>query len=240
MYFGMPVIGLGGDRDPQLRQIRQAVAIERPVDRPLAAELSRIHGFRISAEPDGRREFDTGWRKGVDSPYEDVWKLSETFPGRQYRMWDRIQTDPYLRGHARHAWDGFKGPPMPPPLARQGHRPQRRGGAAHPRARRRRHLHPAALGAAAAGQRGDSGFRRARGWDMLLVGASAKGIHFDDLPQAQTPGDPRMVAPQPQMRDGVHRRLCAPAGRADSAPEAARRCAAVACGTDCSVANVPS
>ena len=63
------------------------------------------------------RGLDHGWRKKVDSPYEDVWKISETFPRRQYFMWNRIETDAYLRGHARHAWDGFNGPNIPPALA---------------------------------------------------------------------------------------------------------------------------
>ena len=42
------------------------------------------------------------------------------------------------------------------------------------------------------------------------------------------PGRPRMVAPQPQVRDGVHRRLCAAPDRAHPASEAARRCPAAA------------
>ena len=42
----------GRRRGPQLRQKRQAVATDRPVARPLAPELSRIHGRRLPVEPD--------------------------------------------------------------------------------------------------------------------------------------------------------------------------------------------
>ena len=44
MYFGMPVIGLGGTAISQLCEERQAVAADRSMARPLVAELSRVHG----------------------------------------------------------------------------------------------------------------------------------------------------------------------------------------------------
>jgi len=43
-------------------------------------------------------------RAGVDGPYFDVWKLSESFANRQYFLWSRIKSDDYLREHARAAW----------------------------------------------------------------------------------------------------------------------------------------
>jgi hypothetical protein len=183
MYFGMPMVGLGGpaihnyeknDKPSQLTGLW--------IDRWLQNYLAFMdHDYRLSL---WSTRFDKGWRKGVDSPYEDVWKISETFPGRQYFMWDRIQTDKYLQGHARHAWRGFDGPNIPPALAdkviartREAVRRIRaRGGdvifirppsAPQLRVNEQRRI------------------PRKLGWDRLLVGANAKGIHFDDLPQAQ-------------------------------------------------------
>ena len=111
MYFGMPAIGLAGDA------VHNYAKNDKPsqltglwLDRWLQNYLAFMDDdYRLSRM---LPKWDHGWRKGVDSPYEDVWKISETFPGRQYFMWDRIESDAYLRGHARHAWDGFKGPPM--------------------------------------------------------------------------------------------------------------------------------
>ena len=184
MYFGMPVIGVGGpavhnyaknDKPSQLTGLW--------IDRWLQKYFAFMDAeYRLSNLTN--RGLDHGWRKKVDSPYEDVWKISETFPGRQYFMWNRIETDAYLRGHARHAWDGFNGPNIPPALANKViartaeavRRIRDRGGdvifirppsAPELRVNEQRRI-PKALG-----------------WDRLLVGANAKGIHADDLPQAQ-------------------------------------------------------
>jgi hypothetical protein len=184
MYFGMPVIGVGGpavhnyaknDKPSQLTGLW--------IDRWLQKYFAFMDAeYRLSNLTN--RGLDHGWRKKVDSPYEDVWKISETFPGRQYFMWSRIETDAYLRGHARHAWDGFNGPNIPPALANKViartaeavRRIRDRGGdvifirppsAPELRVNEQRRI-PKALG-----------------WDRLLVGANAKGIHADDLPQAQ-------------------------------------------------------
>ena len=69
---------------------------------------------------------------------------------------------------------------------------------------------------------------KAKGWDHLLQQhAQRRRSHRRLGPGAGT--DPaRMVAPQPQMLGGVHRRLCPQAHRADAAAQAARRCAAAA------------
>ena len=132
--------------------------------------------------------WDHGWRKDVDSPYEDVWKISETFDNRQYFMWDQIESDPYLRAHARHAWIGghgsFNGPPIPATVARNVvarsaeavRRIRARGGDVifirPPSAPELRSIE-------------DKRLPRAKGWDLLVAGTHAYGIHADDLPQAQ-------------------------------------------------------
>jgi hypothetical protein len=183
MYFGMPVIGLGGaavhnyaknDKPSQLSGLY--------IDRWLQNYLAFMdHDYRLST---WLPRVDNGWRKGVDSPYEDVWKISETFPGRQYFMWDQIETNKYLQGHARHAWAGFKGPPIPPWLA---NKVIARSAEAVRRIRARGgdviFIRPPSAPQLRVNEQ--QRIPKALGWDRLLVGANAKGIHADDLPQAQ-------------------------------------------------------
>jgi hypothetical protein len=152
------------------------------LDRWLQRHLAFLdHDYRLSQW--GPR-FDTGYRQGVDSPYEDVWKISETFDGRQYFMWDRIESDVYLRTHARHAWDRFKGPPLPPFIARN---VVARSAEAVKRIRARGgdviFVRPPSAPELRVVE--DKRLPRANGWDLLLAGAQAKGIHADDLSQAQ-------------------------------------------------------
>jgi hypothetical protein len=128
--------------------------------------------------------FDHGIRADVDSPYEDVWKISETFDRRQYFMWDQIETDAYLQQHARHAWNRFKGPPLPPYLARN---VVARSAEAVRRIRARGgdviFIRPPSAPELRAVE--DKRLPRTQGWDLLLAGTQAKGIHADDLPLAQ-------------------------------------------------------
>jgi hypothetical protein len=128
--------------------------------------------------------FDHGMRDGAYGPYDDVWKISETYDRRQYAMWDRIETDPYLRGHARHAWNVFKGPPLPPAIANKViansaeavRRIRARGGDVifirPPSAPELRSIEEGRL-------------PRKMGWDALVAGTRTRAIHADDLPQAQ-------------------------------------------------------
>jgi hypothetical protein len=183
MYFGMPVMGLGGvavrnyeknDKPSQLTGLW--------IDRWLQNHLAFLDSdYRLSSMVN---KVDKGWMKGVDSPYEDVWKISETFPGRQYSMWDRIETDSYLREHARHAWDGFKGPNIPRPLA---DKVIARSAEAVRMIRARGgdviFIRPPSAPQLRVNEQ--KRIPRALGWDRLLAGVPAKGIHFDDLPQAQ-------------------------------------------------------
>lgn len=183
MYFGMPGIGLAGpavhnyaknDKPSQL----SGLWLDRWLQHYAAFMDSE---YRLSRQVP---QVDTGWRKGVDSPYEDVWKISEVSAGRQYVMWDRIETDSYLRAHARHAWDGFKGPPIPPKLA---DRVIARSAEAVRRIRARGgdviFIRPPSAPQLRVNEQ--KRIARSLGWDRLLVGAQAKGIHADDLPQAQ-------------------------------------------------------
>jgi len=183
MYFGMPAIGLAAeavhnfDKNGKPSQ-RSGLWLDQMLQRRLAFMDPEYRLSRMVTE------FDTGWRKGVDSPYEDVWKIGEVFPGRQYFMWDRIEADKYLRGHARHAWDGFKGPPVPPKLAKRVtdrtaedvRRIRARGGDVI-------FVRPPSAPELRVNE--EKRIPRARGWDQLLAGAQVKGIHADDLAQAQ-------------------------------------------------------
>jgi hypothetical protein len=183
MYFGMPGIGMAGDA------VHNYAKNDKPsqltglwIDRWLQQYLAFMDSeYRLSRQV---TELDHGWRKGVDSPYEDVWKLAEVGPGRQYVMWRRIETDPYLRGHARHAWDGFKGPPIPPSVAAK---VIARSAEAVRRIRARGgdviFIRPPSAPQLRVNEQ--QRISKAKGWDLLLAGANAKGIHADDLAQAQ-------------------------------------------------------
>jgi len=183
MYFGMPVMGLGQTAvDNYSKNGKPSQLSGLWLDRQLQRFLAFMDNeYRLSRMVN---EVDTGWRKGVDSPYEDVWKISVTYPGRQYVMWDRIETDPYLRAHARHAWDGFKGDPIPPPLANA---VIARSAEAVRRIRARGgdviFVRPPSAPQIRVNE--EQRIAKARGWDALLVGTRAAGIHADDLAQAQ-------------------------------------------------------
>lgn len=130
------------------------------------------------------RRNDHGWRAGVDSPYLDVWKISETFPGRQTFMWHRIEEPGYLRAQARGAWHNFEGPVQKPAITVRVIAHSRRAVEAL-----RRHggdvefLRPPSAPPIRANE--EKRLPKARNWDALLAGVPAKGIHVDDLPNAQ-------------------------------------------------------
>ena len=183
IYFGRPGIGLAAtavhnyDKNDKPSQ-RSGLWIDRWLQNYLAFMDS---DYRLSM---WAPRIDNGWRTGADSPYDDVWKISEVFPGRQYFMWDQIEKNKYLRGHARYAWHGFKAPPIAPKLvdkviarsAEAVRRIRAHGGDVI-------FIRPPSAPQLRVNE--DKALPRKLGWDRLLVGANAKGIHFDDLPQAQ-------------------------------------------------------
>jgi hypothetical protein len=182
-YFRPQGVGIGG---PYLKNFEKN---DKPsqltglwLDRWLQRHLAFMDAdYRLSR---WLPRFDHGIRSGADSPYEDVWKLSEVFDRRQYFMWDKIETDPYLRTHARHAWNLFKGPPLPQFIARN---VVARSAEAVRRIRARGgeviFVRPPSAPELRAIEEGR--LPRAKGWDLLLAGTHAQGIHADDLPQAQ-------------------------------------------------------
>jgi hypothetical protein len=183
IYFGRPGIGLAAtavhnyDKNNKPSQLTGLW-----IDRWLQQHLAFMDAdYRLSR---WAIRFDNGWRKGADSPYDDVWKIAEVFPGRQYFMWDRIEAPGYLQSHARYAWHGFKRPPIPPALtnkviartAEAVRRIRARGGDVI-------FIRPPSAPQLRVNE--ERSLPRSAGWDRLLAGANAKGIHADDLPQAQ-------------------------------------------------------
>jgi hypothetical protein len=183
LYFGRPGIGLAATAIHNYHKNNKPSQLTGLwLDRWLQNYLAFMDSdHRLSSM---LPRVDHGWRKGADSPYDDVWKISEVFPGRQYFMWDRIETDPYLQGHARYAWHGFKGPVIPPALA---NKVIARSAEAVRRIRARGgdviFIRPPSAPQLRVNE--DHSLPRKLGWDRLLVGADAKGIHADDLAQAQ-------------------------------------------------------
>ena len=97
---------------------------------------------------------------------------------------DVKETNPYLRTHARHAWNLFRGPPLPPFIARN---VVARSAEAVRRIRARGgeviFVRPPSAPELRAVE--DGRLPRSKGWDLLLAATHAQGIHADDLPQAQ-------------------------------------------------------
>jgi len=127
---------------------------------------------------------DPNLRPGVQGPYDDVWKISETYEGRQTWIWPRIETDQRLRAHARAAWHEFKRPKATPKIIRM---TQEKTAAAVAKIRARGgdvvFVRPPSAPEFRVNE--EASIPRAKGFDALLVAANAKGVHFDDLPAAQ-------------------------------------------------------
>ena len=182
-YFRPAGVGLGGaylknyDKNDKPSQLT-GLWIDRLLQRHLAFMDA---DYRLSR---WATRFDHTMRPDTYGPYEDVWKISETFDGRQTFMWDQIEKNAYLRNHARYAWNLFKGPPLPPFIAR---RVVERSAEAVRRIRARGgeviFIRPPSAPQLRAVE--DKRLPRAKGWDLLLAATRAHGIHADDLADAQ-------------------------------------------------------
>ena len=127
---------------------------------------------------------DHGWRAGVDSPYDDVWKVDESFSDRQRFMWGEIEKPGYLQTQARLAWGYFKGDPGTPVgiaevIARS------RAAVESIRARGGDVVFIRPPSAPPLRVNEEKRLPKAKVWDALLAQVPAKGIHADDLPAAQ-------------------------------------------------------
>jgi hypothetical protein len=183
IYFGSPAIGVGASAvHNYAKNDKPAQLTGLSIDRWLQQYVAFLDDdYRLSTM---LPRLDHGWRKGADSPYDDVWKIGEMYPGRQVVMWDQIERPGYLQAHARLAWGGFKGPNVPKRVA---DKVIARSAEAVRRIRARGGDVVFIRPPSAPQLRVNEQHRipRALGWDRLLVGANAKGIHADDLPHAQ-------------------------------------------------------
>jgi hypothetical protein len=123
-----------------------------------------------------RAEFDPG-----DAPYYDVWKLRETGPDRQTRMWPRILVDPYLQEHARRAWHDFDGKVADDAaIAKVIARTQGWVDAIRARGGEVVFVRPPSNARVLVNE--DRRVARERTWDPLLKATAAYGFHFQDDP----------------------------------------------------------
>ena len=189
MFF-QPFDGYGG-------YIHKLGPFESPAKRA-SAKIDHILQRRLAYLDSNHRlsviaaRLDPNYRRGVEGPYDDVWKVQEVGEHRATHMWPKVVTDSTVRTHARYAWKGFKEDfPYAPPLIAAG-------------------LGKAVKAVAAIRARGgevvfvrppsdihlrvneEAQLPKAKGWDALLRATHAAGVHNDDLP----PHLRRLVMPE--------------------------------------------
>jgi hypothetical protein len=113
-----------------------------------------------------------------------VWKVDESFDGRQRFMWSRIEQPGYLQSQARHAWNNFEGKPGDPKDLAEVIAASRRD-VADLRARGGDVVFIRPPSAPPIRVNEEKRYPKAKVWDALLAQVPAKGIHADDLAQAQ-------------------------------------------------------
>jgi hypothetical protein len=124
-------------------------------------------------------------RPGIEGPYLDVWKISESYDDRQTQLWDRIEWDARLREHARLAWYSvYTGPAVNPDvidrvIARtrpEVDRIRGRGGEVV-------WIRPPSSGPFLEAE--ERRYPRKTVWDRLVRETHSFGIYFDDYPSMQ-------------------------------------------------------
>jgi hypothetical protein len=193
-FKGLAIVGLADisyfrDRVGLMEAALKHGKWESPSDR-ISFQLRKALSQRVAMiAPDYRLStlvlrLDPNLRKGVEGPYDDVWKISQGFKDRQTFMWPRIETDAFLRDHARIAWDGFRGP-MVSRTVIASTQARTRVAVAKIRARGGDVIFVRPPSAPPLRVNEDRRLPRSKGFDALLAAAGAKGIHVDDLPNAQ-------------------------------------------------------
>ena len=120
-------------------------------------------------------------RLGADGPYYDVWKLSVSYPHRQYFLWHRVEQPGYLQEHARAAWGPFGN--ERPPLKKEQIDASIADVAASVAKIRARGGEVVFIRPPSAGlflERENRNAPRATTWDRLLRETGAFGIHYED------------------------------------------------------------
>ena len=130
---------------------------------------------------------DRKWheRPGVEGPYREVWKISESSANRQTYLWSRLERDSYLREHARRVWlKEFSGPRLTraevdrviQSTRADIERIRARGGEVV-------WVRPPSTGPLLEEER--ARFPRSEVWDRLARETGSFGIHFEDYPAMQ-------------------------------------------------------
>lgn len=124
-------------------------------------------------------------RKGVEGPYIDVWKISESYDDRQSYLWERIERDGYLREQAQIVWmDFFAGPVVKADKVERVSantksdidRIRARGGEVV-------WVRPPSSGPLLDIER--TRYPRVKVWDKLVNDTASFGVHFEDYPAMQ-------------------------------------------------------
>ena len=194
-FAGLLVIGTAefsyftgdGNARPAILTYLKTESPSQRMGQEIYKELSRYLAFLDHHYTLFKLIEDHKWpeRKGVDGPYLDNWKVSETYDDRQSYQWDRLERDDYLRRQAQTIWTYFfSGPPVKPEKVAQViagtkadiDRIRARGGEVA-------WVRPPSSGPLLAIER--TRYPRARVWDKLVHDTGAFGIYFEDYPEMQ-------------------------------------------------------
>ncbi|MEO5578518.1 MAG: hypothetical protein ABIR25_05645 [Sphingomicrobium sp.] len=127
---------------------------------------------------------DPDFRPGVEGPKHDIWKVQEVGENRATSMWPRVEHDLAYRARTRWAWKGFKEKyPYTPQLIAKGQARAAKAVAAI-RARGGEVVFVRPPSAPQLRVNEEAQLPKAKGWDALLRGTKAVGVHMDDLPDA--------------------------------------------------------
>jgi hypothetical protein len=194
-FAGLLVIGTSefsyytgdGNTKPAVLNYYKTESPSQRLGQKLYKELSRYFAFLDHHYTLTKLIENHHWpeRKGVDGPYLDNWKVSETYEGRQEYLWDRLERDDYLRMQARTIWTYFfSGPPVKPDKVERVSvstkadidRIRARGGEIV-------WVRPPSTGPLLEIER--TRYPRAKVWDKLVHDTGAFGEYFEDYPEMQ-------------------------------------------------------
>ena len=157
---------------------RVGIEIDHILQRRLAF-LDSNHRLSVAAH-----RLDPDFRPGVEGPKHDIWKLQEVGEQRQTWLWDRVEYDLPYRARTRWAWKGFKEKfPYTPQLIAKGQARAAKAVAAI-RARGGDVVFVRPPSDVHIRVNEEAQLPKAKGWDALLRGTKAVGVHNDDLPAA--------------------------------------------------------
>ena len=157
---------------------RMGIEIDHMLQRRLAFLDSN---YRLSVVA---HRLDPDFRPGVEGPKHDIWKVQEVGENRATSLWPRVEHDLAYRARTRWAWKGFKEKfPYTPQLIAKG---QARAAKAVVAIRARGgdvvFVRPPSDVHLRVNE--EAQLPKAKGWDALLRGTRAVGVHNDDLPAA--------------------------------------------------------